>query len=686
METIKKTICLECARSRTQGLMPYYEFCGVQEEHILSGECADITSLELNIASGDNGNWGQFVADPCFLSNANKTYIAMVYNYYCLLNMVREGVKLRKVSTKNGENIFVEDMGTFYFNGVCFKGGNEPETIYDFAAFNADDFYGLEIPSTDGNTKKFYKTNQDIDYDFIILVNDFDKFLGLSKYLEGTDYIEALSSLNPPEIYYFGDDNLEWARYCKVVDLCIGRIDVPASIYNEHLKAPKSMSCADINEYIDWLEKYQTLSADCCNRLLWDEMGGEDMLEFLKDKKGYYEDTMETLNSLEYSVPYIEVPIFLEQNLTDVGVLSTLGGSGASFTSGTSYASMGSTRMHYPTTEEYAANPEIYSASPIVVESLLKTLQGNKRYTDDKDNVLPGLFQKYENMPGGKYIVCEKINDEWVVNDYEGNPDDLKNGDGKESAEVGDKKEYRNVTTEASAKRICEVYDEEPLGYDETPHTTFYFKVKYENSETKPMEIPYKVGNAVNVYLVSGNVNEYIYRGDFIIETNTPSDNGVKYFEVKYVIGGYFSLDASGGSFNYISSGDVYYEKHVLDESHVDYVDLDGVDDVPIYSKYVDFDADLMEFYSSRYNLYRTGNVANIIEMTTGEIWSGDYSFNTYLSKEDYLTNFSLPPKVDVNVTIDRGGVSAFESHFKLSECNTMQDLETYGNGYFLNE
>ena len=74
---------------------------------------------------------------------------------------------------------------------------------------------------------------------------------------------------------------------------------------------------------------------------------------------------------------------------------------------------------------------------------------------------------------------------------------------------------------------------------------------------------------------------------------------------------------------------------------------------------------------------------ANIIKMTTGEYWNEDWAYDAYLAKEDYLINFSNPPKLDVNVTIDRGGTSVFERHYKLSECNTMQDLEQYHNGEF---
>jgi hypothetical protein len=72
--------------------------------------------------------------------------------------------------------------------------------------------------------------------------------------------------------------------------------------------------------------------------------------------------------------------------------------------------------------------------------------------------------------------------------------------------------------------------------------------------------------------------------------------------------------------------------------------------------------------------------------MDTAAIWDPDFSFDAYLTKEEYLTGFSMPPKVDVNVTVDRGGVSAFERHYKLAECNTMQDLENYNNGEFFPE
>jgi hypothetical protein len=339
---------------------------------------------------------------------------------------------------------------------------------------------------------------------------------------------------------------------------------------------------------------------------------------------------------------------------------------------------MGNKTEWHPTSDEFNENPSGYTDErgftryPIEVESLLWTLRSKKKYTDDKDKLLPGLFRPLEGNP---FFECKKQGDEWVIVEYTGTG--LTNGDGMTSEEIAGTTYYRSVTTKSAAKRISEVYEEEN---GET--SKFYYKVKYDNSEEVPMTIPYSVGNTANVYYVTSGDTEgdpYIYRGDFIIDAKLTNST----FSATYVIGGYYSGDSRGAYDKYIGSGDVYYEKYTIEKGHVDYVALDGVDNVPIYSDYIDFKDSEREFYSPRYNLYRVGNTANIISAATGDIWREGYAYDGYLAKEDYLTNFSLPPKVDVNVTVDRGGVSAFEKHYKLSECNTMQDLVNYGNNFF---
>lgn len=672
MDYIKKTICLEDARTRTQGLMPYYEF----------GSDGGLVT-----ADGDNGDWGQFVANPSFLVDSNKTYNGMLHTYYSILNMVRNGIKLRKVATKDGDIIFTEDIGTFSCDG-----GDEPDTIYEYKAYSSDEFSATEIESFKEETRRVYIYNQDAANvnDYVVLIQDFDRFITLSNYLNGVLVPRELSAGTS----VVGDEHKKWANYCKVVDACIGKINIPSEIYNKHIKVPKSMPCADVAEYIAWLVDNQDLTGNCCNARLWNDMGGEDMLNFLQaSAETKCEDYRRVINGFDYSVPYIEMPLLLVQNFTDVGVLTNI--------DGREYTENDATRPHNTNSPTGLTIDSIrmsgkrvtYDYDAIEVESLLKTLRSRKKYTDDQDNVLPGIFQSYNGEPGGKYFICTKSGSEWNVAPY--TETDLVNGDGMTSEEIANAvgtKFYRTVTTESSAKRISEVYDQEPKGPGAIATDTFYFKVKYENSESKPMTLPYEIGNATNVYLVLNNDGNYIYRGDFMHVA--PAINGDK-VEFEYVIGGYFRGDEKGKFMEYIGSGDVYYEKHTYDPAHVDYVTLDGVDNVPIYSQYVDFEVDMKEFYSPIYNLYRTGNTANIIEATTGEIWNEKYPYDeyfperefrpydAYLAKEEYLTNFPLPPKVDVNVTIDRGGVSAFEKHYKLSECNTMQDLVNYGNNFF---
>ena len=829
MDFIKKTICIEGARTRTQGLMPYYEY--------------GTGNNELIYADGNNGNWGQFVANPDFLSDNNKTYESMLRKYYDMLNMVRSGVKLRKVETKEGEIIFTEDVGGFSWN-TCesgqegFVGGEEPDYLYEYRAFDASEFTYSEIDSLREETRRIYRYSgeETIECDFIVLIKDYAAFTGLSKYLKDTEYFSELAELDPPDIYSpEEDEHLEWARYCKVVDLCIGKIDIPSRIYNKHIKVPKSMLCADVESYIEWLTNYQSLSADCCNTRLWEDMGGDDMFEYLETSaKTKCEKYADVLNGLDYTMPYIEMPILITQNYTDVGVLTNVDGvkydetlpgpsaeedeltrphgklqtndsglsdydidiiihSGECLTIDQIIMCSGETRHMYPTTEEFELNPDDYTDDsgftnyPVEVESLLQSLRSRKKYTDDKDNVLPGLFRPFEEYPSGKMFRCIRqgvetfydliiIQDDyvesgvtyhtleyyWSENDsytkedvdpsnfYQGFPGvpyskfivgenesdwqerynerlslmedyatpsahtpisvainewrmeeipyvvtDFVNGDGEQSeslhypeSEINTiaGKHYRTITTCAAGIRIAET-EEEENGEDQPFMEHYYFKVKYDNSPESPMEIPFKKGNLTNVYYISSGETSYdpfYYRGDFINEEPVIfEESGVTYFETTYIVGGFFSGDENGTYNEYIGGGDVYYEKHPYDPAHVDYVALDGVDNVPVWSEYVDFNADSKEFYSTRYNLYRTGNTANIIEATTGEQWLSGETYDAYLTKEDYLINFSLPPKVDVNVTVDRGGVSAFEKHYKLSECNTMQDLMQYNNGEF---
>lgn len=51
--------------------------------------------------------------------------------------------------------------------------------------------------------------------------------------------------------------------------------------------------------------------------------------------------------------------------------------------------------------------------------------------------------------------------------------------------------------------------------------------------------------------------------------------------------------------------------------------------------------------------------------------------------KLDYLIGVINPPKINIDVFIDRGSNLSFDRHIKLGEIKSLNDLESYGNGYY---
>ena len=75
--------------------------------------------------------------------------------------------------------------------------------------------------------------------------------------------------------------------------------------------------------------------------------------------------------------------------------------------------------------------------------------------------------------------------------------------------------------------------------------------------------------------------------------------------------------------------------------------------------------------------------MANIIKMTIGDIWKEDLVIGGPLFTKEISDSLTTMPKIDVDITFNRGNAAGWEKYFKLSECNTMKDLENYGNNFF---
>jgi hypothetical protein len=106
---------------------------------------------------------------------------------------------------------------------------------------------------------------------------------------------------------------------------------------------------------------------------------------------------------------------------------------------------------------------------------------------------------------------------------------------------------------------------------------------------------------------------------------------------------------------------------------------LDNTYECDLWVERIDYDLTKIPFYNEELKQERWANQAQI----TGIEVLSDIPFETILFTKDSSNGLQEEPKYDINLTFNRGAGAAWEKHFKLSECNTMEDLENYGNNYF---
>ena len=199
---------------------------------------------------------------------------------------------------------------------------------------------------------------------------------------------------------------------------------------------------------------------------------------------------------------------------------------------------------------------------------------------------------------------------------------------------------------------------------------------------------------------------------------------GGHYWAERIVVG-----QESGGGDTSINEGDGYaYYRYLSDipETGIRYVeeydyepqkqvgpykfkDENGnIVDVMLLCDYINFEAAKIRIRHEGLGLEREGLVANITDYTAADVWrSGAFDYDvvpkddltaekteklkgfsresilTPIYKEESLMRISEDVSTKVDFSINRGSASAFELHYKLSECNTLEDLENYGNNFF---
>ena len=244
-------------------------------------------------------------------------------------------------------------------------------------------------------------------------------------------------------------------------------------------------------------------------------------------------------------------------------------------------------------------------------------------------------------------------------------------GDG-ENLKAGDKK-YRNVLIASCLPALvgpCNSGD------------VYYIMVRYDNGIMQPknvrgdgativsMKIPYKVDEPQNIVSYEDGTITY----DKIISiTNIEGANKII---IKYAKG--------------ITSGDteeqsgIHYEETLYySENNLAKVPIDGIYMADLYYDVLGDDSEKTSVYSEEFRKHRLVRKAKITGMEVGTQWTEENAVNAMLFTKDGYEGLQEEPKYDINLLYNRGNAAAWENHFKLSECNTMEDLVNYGNNFF---
>ena len=253
----------------------------------------------------------------------------------------------------------------------------------------------------------------------------------------------------------------------------------------------------------------------------------------------------------------------------------------------------------------------------------------------------------------------------WKCVKYDG---ELDCADG-ENVEPGSKY-YRNVTIVSC---IDSLVGKRNVG------DTYYVLARFDNGKIggqticdgtiKSLKIPYIPGKELNIVSYEDGTEVY----DKVVSITPKEDQGV--IEIEYVKGVTRGFEDSTG---------VHYKDTINYTSNIfDIVPIDGVYPSELYYEVLDLEKSKETVFSNEYVLNRKALRSEIIGMEVGTQWTGEGAVSALLFTKDGAEGLQEEPKYNINMLYNRGNAAAWENHFKLSECNTMEDLENYGNNFF---
>lgn len=556
------------------------------------------------------------------------------------------------------------------------------------------------------NQDKAYKRNEENDLD--------------SVYWEYPDVARKIKSDSKKwvdfGVGFFGDEY--WAVCKDMEEKFIGYLNIPQKIEGDLV--PDRISYSDIPKWIDWFRKH-TKDSCCYEKVVdgdnsnvgnavdkeWADRGGDEMKEFLEKNENLLEQALVSIKNMscEFLVPNMEFPLLLTNEYRDTGLW-------------TKYEDESEENQKQPKSEALKGEWKELESKNLMVESQLQSVRSSVYHSDD-NGILPGLFDE-----DGGYYRCT-YQDHWEYNEYSIPTDDEKEK-AKEVSSIPEKSnsefddaiikisdgngdwiyyrsEHKNIPKIDVIGAPTECHDDYTAAND--PSCYFAATVVEEAIPMKegrnlidgdyiqilakfktPLKIPYIKGEVHNFY---EDKNGECF-GDYVTDIRKSGGQ----ITITYNIGGKCNLDGTyAPNSNYgIILRDIYNysSNHSYNCSFEDYP-------TTINGEYIDFDNSPNTIEVENYDLgtaetkensedafvpkTRKCNQAQILGIRLMDALDG--SAPKVMFKQPETEGIEFPIKSDVDIELNRGASAAFENYFKLSECNTMQDLENYQNNWF---
>lgn len=346
------------------------------------------------------------------------------------------------------------------------------------------------------------------------------------------------------------------------------------------------------------------------------------------------------------------------------------------------YKKDGSSEIERVTDECYEEEPPIVSSTAKKVVLVYKRRIQTDPNGDETHNIItndPDLTGDTVSMD----IVTVYDSYEYGWWEFKETHASLMCGDGEQLTPGVSK--YRTIPTISNVKNIVP----NPSNGD-----SYYFYPQYDNgvnctSSThvtdadlvSRFDLPYKNNTFFDMTFIKTDDTGDLYCGNYIPDSGVTIADG--FCTIKYVIGGQAYYNQTSDEYTPVPNTGIHYEEKYPYTEGKKIITIDGMANTDLYYASLDFDANLETVVHEDYRLERLARRARITGMEVGTTWVSGTSIIAPLITDDFNSTQQFDNKTIMRFVIDRGVAAAFETNYKLSECNTLEDLENYSNNFF---